>query len=467
MVAACPTVVEGDRIRITRIDGCGRPIYGACNSVVTDGIVSIKFSPEVQEGEEKTQVNFAGRNCVSRAGCDTVKWWTVEMVWCNINFAAFSFMNPTYRIRRDADGDPIGFYVSNKVDCSAGYAVEVWAQVEGAGDACTGDEAQGQWIYVPIPWVSGATPSEITIGGEDSVTFTSTGKTRSGNRWGKGPYDVEFLDGRPSPLGEAIEPDEPMGWILTTLQPPEMDCGCQDVPRPVPDPAGLTIEGLATEDPRMTVRLRPDNTGLGPVTVDWGDGTPVQDVQDLAWVQHTYATAGAKTVTVCDKQDAGVCATKALTIPLPSDYPTISVTGAASTEHPNRVSAQVTLPAQATGQAIINWGDGTGDQELTANADGSYPAVVHDYRYENRYTVTVKRSDKPTYTARQVITVPMTAPALALTHAFPDQVNDPSLVTFTASNVLGESVTFDFGDGSDPVTETVTGGTATTEHRYS
>ncbi|MET7814211.1 hypothetical protein ABZT26_25610 [Streptomyces sp. NPDC005395] len=409
MVAACPTVVEGDRIRITRIDSCGRPVYGDCNSVVTDGIVSIKFTPEVQEGEEKTQTNFAGRNCVSRAGCDTVKWWTVEMVWCNINFAAFSFMNPTYRIRRDADGDPYGFYVSNKVDCSSGYAVEVWAQVEGASDACSGEESQGQWIYVPIPWVAGATPSEITIGGEDSVTFTSTGKTRSGNRWGKGPYDVEFIDGRPSPLGEAIDPEEPMGWILTTLQPPEMDCGCQEVPRPVPDPAGLTVEGVATEDPRMSVRLRPDNRGLGPVTVDWGDSTPVQNADDGRWVQHTYATTGPKTIRVCDAVDTAVCVEKTVTIALPSDNPTLAVSGAASAEFPNRVSAQVGLPEQSSGVAIINWGDGSAEQVLTANADGTFPAVVHDYRYQGRFTVAVRRADKETYRARQVITVPIEA----------------------------------------------------------
>ncbi|MEU0770641.1 fibronectin type III domain-containing protein [Streptomyces albogriseolus] len=411
MVASCPTVVEGDRIRITRVDSCGRPIYGDCAAVVTDGIVSIKFTPEVEEGEEKTQVNFAGRNCLSRAGCDTVKWWSVEMVWCNINFDAFSFMNPTYRLRRNEEGDPIGFYVSNKVDCSAGYAVEVWAQIDGASDACTGEEAQGQWIYVPIPWIAGATPSEITIGGEDSVTFTSTGKTRSGNRWGRGPYNVEIVDGIPAPLGEAIDPEEPMGWILTSLAPPEMDCGCQPVPRPVPDPAALTIEGIATEDPRMTVRVKADNSGMGPVTIDWGDGSALQDADDNRYASHTYETSGEKTITVCDKQDPGVCVTKTLTVPLPSDTPTVTVTGASTTEAPYRVSVQVAVPEQADGKAVINFGDGTGDLTVTAGPDGTFTPVIHDYKYPNRYTVTVLRHDKPTYYARQVITVPITQPA--------------------------------------------------------
>ncbi|BDT39524.1 hypothetical protein [Streptomyces yaizuensis] len=407
MAAICPTVVEGDRIRLTRVDGCGRPVYGPCNSVITDGIVSITLTPEVEEGQERNLRNFAGRQCLARAGCDTVKWWTVEIVWCSINFAAFGMINPTYRIRRNDEGDPIGVYVSNKVDCSTGYAVEIWAQVDGAGDACTGEEAQGQWVYFPVPWIAGGTPGPIAIGGEDSVTFTTTGRTRNGAKWGRGPYDVELIDGRPSPLGEALDPEEPFGYIVTTLAPPEMDCQCQDVPRPVPDPADLVVEGLTTEEPRNTVRLRPDNHGLGPVTVDWGDETPVQEVADLRTVEHKYTTPGEKTIKVCDKQDTAVCTEKKVTIPLPSDNPKVEVTGAGTTEFPNRVSAKVTLPGQSTGKALVNWGDGTPEQEVTVGEDGTV-STVHDYRNPGRYTVTVKRADKSAYRDREVITVPMT-----------------------------------------------------------
>lgn len=407
MAAICPTIVEGDRIRITRVDGCGRPVYGPCNSVVTDGLVSIKLTPEVEAGAEKTTKNFAGRNCVSRAGCDTVKWWTVEIVWCAVSFNAFQMINPNYRLRRNDDGDVIGYYASNKIDCSAGYAVEIWAQVEGASDVCTGEEGAGAWVYVPVPWIAGGTPGEISIGGEDSINFTTTGRTRSGGRWGKGPYNVEIVNGVPAPLAVAMNPDEPLGFIVTTVAPPEMDCDCQDVPRPVPDPAQLTLDGIAGESPRNTVRLRADNAGLGPVMVTWEDGGTPEEVADLRTVEHKYATPGDKVIKVCDKTDTSVCVTKTITIPLPSDNPQLTVTPAPTTEFPNRVTAEVTLPKQSSGKATITWGDGK-TNEVTVDPVTGKATIVHDYPAPNRYTVVVKRDDKKTYTARQVVVV--TAP---------------------------------------------------------
>jgi hypothetical protein len=404
MGAVCPTPIGGDRIRISRIDGCGRPVYGDCNAVVTDGVISVKFTPEIQEATERNVTNFGGKACVSSAGCEEVRWWNVEIIWCNVNFNAFQMINPSYRLRRNDEGDVIGFYASNKIDCSQGYAIEVWAQVEGASDACTGESGGGVWMYAVLPWSAGATPGEITIGGEDTVSFTTTGKTKSGSRWGKGPYNVEIVNGVPAPLAVPLNPDEPMGWIVTTVPPPEMDCDCQEVPRPVPDPADLVVEGVAGEDPRNSVRLRPDNHGLGPVTVDWGDGTPPQEVKDLATVTHKYATSGEKTIKVCDKVDTGVCTEKKVTIPLPSDNPGLVVTTAATAEFPYRVSAEVTAPPQSSGKITITWGDGTTTKTTVDPATGK-ATVIHDYPAPNRYTVTASRDDKSTYRTRQVVTV--------------------------------------------------------------
>ncbi|MFJ4960253.1 fibronectin type III domain-containing protein [Streptomyces sp. NPDC088739] len=436
-MAICPTIVEGDRIRVSRVDGCGQPVYGECNNVVTDGIVSIKFTPEVEEGEERTTKNFAGRNCVSRAGCDTVKWWTVEIQWCNVNFAAFEMINSTYRLRRNDDGEVIGYYVSNKVDCSKGYAVETWAQVEGAADACTGEEGSGAWVYIPTPWITGGTPGEITIGGEDSITFTTTGRTRSGGKWGRGPYNVEIVNGVPAPLAVPLDGDEPMGFIVTTVPPPEMMCDCQETPRPVPDPADLFLEGVAGEDPRNSVRLRPDNHGLGPVTVNWGDGSPVQEVADLRTVEHRYTSDGPMTITVCDKQDPEVCATKTITVPLPADAPQLSVTATPTADYPYRVTAEATLPPQASGTATITWGDGRTTQVTVDPATGKATAV-HDYALPNRYTVVMRRDDRTSYSARQVITVSAATPAA------------PTGVTTTASTATGLTVNWTWAQGAGP-----------------
>lgn len=483
MAAICPTIVEGDRIRITRVDGCGRPVYdGDCNAVVTDGLVSIKLTPEVEEGEERTTKNFAGRNCVSRAGCDTVKWWTVEIVWCSVNFAAFQMINPNYRLRYNDEGDVIGYYASNNIDCSRGYAVEVWAQVEGASDVCTGEEGAGAWVYVPIPWITGGTPGEITIGGEDSINFTTTGRTRAGGRWGRGPYNVEIVGGVPAPLAVPLADDEPLGFIVTTVRPPEMSCDCVEVPRPVPDPATLVLEGVAGEDPRNSVRMRVDNNGLGPVMVDWGDGTPLEEVKDLGTVTHRYATDGQKTIKVCDKQDPEVCQEKIITVPLPDDRPGLTVTAVPTAQNPYRVTAEVTLPPQASGTATIDWGDGTTTQVQVDSTTGKATAT-HDYPAPNRYTVTVRRDDRTTYSNRVVVTVASNTVAAPTSVTATNPTPTGLTVNWVWSKGSGQDATgFEIryrtpagsGDWSDPAvtaaaadrSKAVTGLTANTEYEF-
>ncbi|MEU6932878.1 fibronectin type III domain-containing protein [Streptomyces sp. NPDC046374] len=440
MAAICPTIVEGDRIRITEVDGCGRPVYGACKSVITDGLVSIKLTPEVEAAEEKNVKNFAGRQCLSRAGCDTTKWWTVEIVWCNVNFAAFRFINPTYEMLTDDDGNVIGFYASNSVDCRKGYAVEIWAQVDGASDACTGEEAEGQWAYIPVPWVAGGTPGEISIGGEDSVTFTTTGKTRNGHRWGVGPYDVMLKDGQPAPLPKPMDGDKPYGFVVTTFPPPEMDCDCQEVPRPIPTPADLSIDADPTDGTRNTIRLRADNHGLGPVMVTWEEGATPVEVADMQRVSHKYTTTGTKTITVCDKQTPTICKTVDITIPLPDDKPTLTITKPAGSDIPPlMVTAQVTAPPQVKGVPIlIDWGDGQ-KQTVTANEDGTYASVTHLYKYPRTYRVRAYRTDNETYYAEQTITVPLAeAPAPAA----------PTAINTTGPTATSITVNWTWSQGS-------------------
>ena len=400
----CMTIKGGDRIRLTRLDGCGRPVYGECNAVVTQGVVEVKMSPEVDDKDPKEQKNFAGNYCYSEATCAVIKYWNIEITWCEINFAAFQMINPTYDLIYDDDGQVLGYYTSTDVDCSRGYAMEMWLQLAGDSDVCTGEDSEGVWGYVVIPWVTGGVPDDITISDSDAITFVTKSTTKNGGRWGTGPYQV-LLDSKGNPVGlpKPLGGKQPWGVLTTSMPPPEADCDCVEVERPVPPEADVSIEGLPGEEPRTTVILRPDNHGFGTVTVDWGDGSEPEETNDLSKISHKYLKDGEYPVKVCDKQDPDVCTTKTITVPLPDDNPSLKLD--CTTDKPLTAVATVKLPKQAGGQVWITWGDNTPDQLAEVGEDGTVK-LTHLYKRPGRYTVTARRGEKKTFRDRRTITLP-------------------------------------------------------------
>lgn len=414
-MSTCLIPANWEVVRITRVDGCGRPVYGECNAVVSRCIATITDSPEVEEAEARTQTGFDGTPCFTAPGCDTISYHELEIRWSEISIDGFSILNPGYRITRDSSGQAIGMFANNRIDCSTGYAIEVWASAGGDSDICTGEtDAEGSWYYRVYPWIAGATPGEVTMGGTDEVAFPMTGRTKSGSRWGRGPYMVTLVDGVPSPLPEGFDSseDEPYWEGLVTLPPPEADCDCVDVDRPIPEPATLVITGNASESPRCSVNLFVDNNGLGPVVVDWGDGSAPQEIAELTTTTHRYLNCDSysysgeeATIRVCDQQDPEVCAESTFTLPLPDDEPQIAITDAGTPEEPNRVTATVVLPPQASGEVVIDWGDRQ-TTEVTADETGVVEAQ-HVYRYPGRYRACAARAERTRIRGCQVVTVPM------------------------------------------------------------
>src|SRR5690606_16116459 len=234
------------------------------------------------------------------------------------------------------------------LDTSSGFALELWMDVYGETDACLGQEVQGEWGYLLLPRCVGGAPGDLEIG-NGAVSFNFTGRTKMGNNWRRGPYNV-VLDANnvPVPLLKPVPKNAPYRLIKTTVRPPEPECGAMPVDRPTPEPAELIVTGLPNEEPRRTVRLFVDNHGFGPVTIDWGDGSAVEESTEGRWVPHYYTTDGPVTVTVCDKQTPVVCATKELVVPLPSDEPVVELACANDPARPTRILAEVTMPPQST-----------------------------------------------------------------------------------------------------------------------
>ena len=60
MPTRCMKVVRGTRLRVTRVDSCGRVVYGDCSQVVTSGFVTSILTMVTEEGSEISVTNAAG-----------------------------------------------------------------------------------------------------------------------------------------------------------------------------------------------------------------------------------------------------------------------------------------------------------------------------------------------------------------------------------------------------------------------
>lgn len=334
--AMCFPIVGTRGVRITKVDGCGRPVYGPNSMAVSSGVVSIELEPETEDGEDYSQKNAAGEQCFPAfSGPSYIKWWNLTIEFCQVDPELFALICPNWPGVRDYTRTRnVGWRMGSEITTSdgSGFALETWPKSAGTGvaQACyeTGqqqDEDVAPGGYFLLPWVVPDAPDSFKL--EDGpATFTIKGKTKPGSLWKRGPYDV-VLNAPPAggnnpvkgPLIDPISPgfplrpdDDPSGFTtkntdpthfhgeLTTVAPPPfktLGCGTHGLYDTNATPAAITVEAAGTEASpdktraKITVSNLTDVGGSG--TVHWGDGTD----------QAVNATTGA-TVTKTDAYTA-------------------------------------------------------------------------------------------------------------------------------------------------------------------
>jgi len=289
MVTKCISLVQGRVARFTRLDACGRPVYGEAGQVVTEGFVSIAYTANVDEGEEINVPNAAGKRCVYVPAKPSFLGYTVEITFCQVDPDLFA-MATGQRVLTDYNGDVIGFTMNTAVDTAdSAFALEVWSGAPVSG-GCS-DDAEGNFGYTVMPFVQGGIVGDYTIE-NDAVTFTiSQAATKDGNAWGVGPYNVVLGPGGvPSPLFDPLEPTEPWALLITGLTPPEPECGA----RPLLELDGAALTDVTATPTGLSVTFSPDPAGADPWWIDFGDGT--WDYEGAGTdITHVYEAAGTYT----------------------------------------------------------------------------------------------------------------------------------------------------------------------------
>jgi len=170
-----------------------------------------------------------------------------------------------------------------------------------------------------------------------------------------------------------------------------------------------------------------ESPGTATATVDYGDGSGPQTLPlagSTFTLNHTYTSAGAKTVTVA-VTDGGMLTgtdTATVTVTAADLPPTVSAgpdkTVAVNT--PFTSSGSFTDESPGTATATVNYGDGAGEQVLTLA--GSTFTLNHTYTSPGARTVTVKVTDSAMQSGTDTASVtvnagPTTPPAASTVQA--------------------------------------------------
>jgi len=209
--------IKGQKLRLTRLDECGAPDFGACGQIVTDGFISVVLSAEIEAGEEYQQKNANGDLCISERDADRFKWVNVTVQLCEIDPDTVEMIGgDMVTALVDEDTNTIGYAVNTNANFQS-FALEVWTKV--AGGACD-PEGNPESGYFLVPWIRNGRPDgDITI--ENGVlTFQMRGDGfPATDAWDDSPYTA-------NPLIDDMPVGHLWGQVTTTVTQPAVTTGC-------------------------------------------------------------------------------------------------------------------------------------------------------------------------------------------------------------------------------------------------
>jgi hypothetical protein len=200
MATVCFTPFKIPRVRVTRLDSCGRVVTGDCSQVVSNGIISIEMTKNYEDREEFFVKNGDGTFCVRETNPPILKWIDLVLTFCNV----------------DPD-------IVNIVS-------EGWTRLANQAALCTGGQEYGYFLW---PWVVEGTIGDMTL--ENGVAnFTVNARTTGNSLWGVGPYNIDYSDNpigstTPVPMNTPILSTQHSRMFITRLPPPAAGCGCAAV----------------------------------------------------------------------------------------------------------------------------------------------------------------------------------------------------------------------------------------------
>lgn len=283
------SLYRSKRMRATRLDQAGRPVYGPESVVVTRGQISTSYTANVEEGEAISQPNGNGETCLSVPGTPTFTGFAVESTFCKVDFALFELLTGNPVVLNDS-GTIVGIDEGTDIDLSGvNFALELWTGAQVTDELRPG--AEGEWGYILNPFLSGGTLGDITVENA-AITFTVTGmQTKNGATWGRGPYNVDLVDGEAAPLFVPMTSKKHRRITVVEIAPPADAAGFTALL----NPADTALTSVTATVAGQKATLAPVPAGAGAVEYDFGNGE--WDYAETGAYSYTYPEPGTYTVT--------------------------------------------------------------------------------------------------------------------------------------------------------------------------
>jgi hypothetical protein len=285
----CFPVLNGRRLRLTRLDGCGRPVYGPDSVVVTKGFISVALTATINEGQAVVVTLADGTDFINQPGVASLSGYGVVVTLAQVEPDAVS-IGTGQEVYADYNGDTVGFTVSKDITAvDTAFALEMW--MGSPTDDCA-EGAEGSFGYLLLPFVQGGVLGDFTVENAAVNFVISNANSKSGTTWGVGPYNVMMDDVTPSPLPTPLTSSDFLLLVQVGVAPPEPFCGA----RPLLDPTDAALTSTTATVTGSVAVIAAVPTGTDPFWSDFGDGT--WDYSPTgSTLSHTYAAPGAYTVT--------------------------------------------------------------------------------------------------------------------------------------------------------------------------
>lgn len=200
MAATCSSFLQGLVIRATRLDACGAPDYGAAGTVVSEGFISVELENQETDATEISQVKANGQRCYYVETPKLLNSVQATIEFCEVDPELFEMMTGAPLVLDD-DDVAHGFTTDSASYGVANVALELWLNLAGA-DCDVSDVLSRRWGYYLMPWLYQGTVGKPTVE-NGAVNFTvNEARTRDGNQWGVGPYNIQ----RASTVGNPLSP---------------------------------------------------------------------------------------------------------------------------------------------------------------------------------------------------------------------------------------------------------------------
>lgn len=270
MADRCFSAIKACRLRIVRLDACGRPVVGPRSVLTSKGFVSITATADVEEGEEFLVKNACGEPCINEKDSSFLKRYNLEINFCKVDPAGVELTTGQRLVLNEA-GDGAGFGLGETIQDDEGFSLEVWQKLTGRDCDAEGDP---EWFYWSFPYLNNGTLGDITFeNGPFSFSISaSTNKIAREDQWGtdnRGPFSVY-------PTGQGMVIGEHVSNVLTTEQPPDDACGLSSyaVTPAEPDAPEMILAARASATSATVAFDESTDDGGSPITGYTATSTP-------------------------------------------------------------------------------------------------------------------------------------------------------------------------------------------------